>query len=78
MSEFPTITLSACEDDDDDDDDEAIGVQRDSVMEVGEVGVLQKRFRNAHHCKIIALFLLPSHNIELGMKYSDGSLFIHG
>ena len=38
MSEFPTITLSACEDDDDD-EDEALGVQRDSVMEVGEVGV---------------------------------------
>ena len=41
MSEFPTITLSACEDDDDDEDD-ALGVQRDSVMEVGEVGVTKK------------------------------------
>ena len=38
MSEFPTITLSACEDDEDDDDEEGLGVQRDAVMEVGEVG----------------------------------------
>ena len=37
MSDFPTITLSACEDEDDDDED--LGFQRDSVMEVGEVGV---------------------------------------
>ena len=37
MSEFPTITLSACEDDEDDDDEEGLGVQRDAVMEVGEV-----------------------------------------
>ena len=43
MSEFPTITLSACEDDDDD-EDEALEVQRDSVMEVGEVGVTEKTF----------------------------------
>ena len=38
MSDFPTITLSACEDEDDDDED--LGFQRDSVMEVGEVGAL--------------------------------------
>lgn len=33
MSDFPTITLSACEDEDDDEED--LGFQRDSVMEVG-------------------------------------------
>ena len=39
MSEFPTITLSACEDDDE--EDEALGVQRDSVMQVGEVSLTE-------------------------------------
>jgi len=39
VSEFPTITLSACEDDSDDDEDEDNEhVQRDSVIEVGQVG----------------------------------------
>ena len=42
MSEFPTITLSACEDDDD--EDEGLGVQRDSVMQVGEVGLTKDVF----------------------------------
>jgi len=37
MSEFPTITLSACEDDSDDDEDEGF-VQRDSFIDVGQVG----------------------------------------
>ena len=35
-SEFPTITLSACEDDSDEEDDEGF-VQRDSVIQVGQV-----------------------------------------
>ena len=35
-SDFPTITLSACEDDSDEDDDEGF-VQRDSVIQVGQV-----------------------------------------
>ena len=34
-SDFPTITLSACEDSDDEDDEGF--VQRDSVIQVGQV-----------------------------------------
>eukprot|EP00090_Calanus_glacialis_P001284 TRINITY_DN10900_c0_g1_i2.p1 TRINITY_DN10900_c0_g1~~TRINITY_DN10900_c0_g1_i2.p1 ORF type:complete len:236 (-),score=75.82 TRINITY_DN10900_c0_g1_i2:65-772(-) len=45
MSDFPTITLSACEDEDDDDED--LGFQRDSVMEVGEVGASSLGSRNS-------------------------------
>jgi len=45
MSEFPTITLSACEDEDDDEDD--YGVQRDSVINVGEVGASSLGSRNS-------------------------------
>ena len=37
MSEFPTITLSACEDDSDDEEDEGGFVQRDSFIDVGQV-----------------------------------------
>ena len=38
VSEFPTITLSACEDDSDDDEiEDNEHVQRDSVIEVGQV-----------------------------------------
>ena len=40
MSEFPTITLSACEDDSDDDEDEGF-VQRDSFIDVGQVSILK-------------------------------------
>jgi len=36
-SDFPTITLSACEDDSDEEEDEGF-VQRDSVIQVGQVG----------------------------------------
>ena len=36
--EFPSITLSACDDDDDDeDDDDLFTIQRDTVLDVGEV-----------------------------------------
>ena len=35
-SDFPTITLSACEDDSDEEEDEGF-VQRDSVIQVGQV-----------------------------------------
>merc|ERR1712012_1217602 len=36
-SEFPTITLSAAENDSDEDDDDGY-VQKDSFIEVGQVG----------------------------------------
>lgn len=38
--EFPSITLSACDDaeDDEDDEDDLFGIQRDTVLDVGEVG----------------------------------------
>ena len=36
--EFPSITLSACDDDDDDEeDDDLFAIQRDTVLDVGEV-----------------------------------------
>ena len=36
--EFPSITLSACDDDEDDeDDDDLFTIQRDTVLDVGEV-----------------------------------------
>ena len=46
MSDFPTITLSACEDHEDVDEDD-IGVQRDTVIEVGEV-CLDRRTASHH------------------------------
>ena len=41
--EFPSITLSACDDDDneDDDDDDLFTIQRDTVLDVGEVRIVQ-------------------------------------
>ncbi|XP_023343536.1 uncharacterized protein LOC111712995, partial [Eurytemora carolleeae] len=41
-SNGPTITLSAAEDEDEDDDDEDFLIQRDSVLEVGQVGCGKK------------------------------------
>ena len=39
--EFPSITLSACDDDDDDeDDDDLFTIQRDTVLDVGEVTMI--------------------------------------
>ena len=36
--EFPSITLSACDDDDDEEeDDDLFAIQRDTVLDVGEV-----------------------------------------
>ena len=45
--EFPSITLSACDDDDDDeDDDDLFTIQRDTVLDVGEVTMIFDRTKN--------------------------------
>jgi len=56
-SEFPTITLSACEDDSDDeyDDDEGL-VQKDSFIDVGQVGGgLRSRTSSASNLSISSI-----------------------
>jgi len=56
-SEFPTITLSACEDDSDDDSDDDGGlVQKDSFIDVGQVGGgLRSRTSSASNLSISSI-----------------------
>merc|ERR1712012_1038799 len=56
-SEFPTITLSAAENDSDEDDDDDGYVQKDSFIEVGQVGSggLRSRHNSASNLSMTSL-----------------------